>query len=95
MPVVRMGQIKGDPDDLASRYDRVQEQAGAQLPPGLLAHIATRTVEGFMVINVWESEEQSEAAWNRPEFQQALQEAGISPELSPYYQVHNYRSQGS
>ena len=45
-----------------------------------------------MVINVWQSEEDSEAAWNRPEFQQSLQEASVSPELSPYYQVHNFRS---
>jgi quinol monooxygenase YgiN len=94
MPVVRMGKMKGDPSELASSYDSVQERMG-QPPPGLLAHIAARTDYGFTVINVWESEEQSEAAWNRPEFQQALQEAGISPELSPYYQVQNFQSHGS
>lgn len=92
MPVVRIGKTRGDPNDLTSRYDRVQESMGQQPPPGLLAHVAARTDEGLMVINVWQSEEDSEAAWNRPEFQQALQEAGVSPELSPYYQVHNFRS---
>ncbi len=46
------------------------------------------------VINVWESVEQSQAAFERPEFQEALREAGMSPaEIDPDdFEVLNVRT---
>lgn len=51
-----------------------------QLPlaDGLKAHIALRTDNGMQIINVWESEQHADAAMERPEFQEALREAGVS-----------------
>ena len=50
------------------------------LADGLIAHIALKRPNGIEVINVCGSLEQSEAAFERPEFQEALREAGMSPD---------------
>jgi hypothetical protein len=50
------------------------------LADGLKAHIAMRTDKGMKIINVWESEQHADAAMERPEFQEAMREAGVSPE---------------
>jgi len=44
----------------------------------LKAHIALRTDNGMQIINVWDSEQHADAAMERPEFQEALREAGVS-----------------
>lgn len=63
-------------DDDAVIAGRMSEQP---LADGLIAHIALKRSNGIEVINVWESLEQSQAAFERPEFQAALREAGLSP----------------
>ena len=37
---------------------QVTEQIGDTAPPGLLAHVARETADGFQVIEVWESKRQ-------------------------------------
>ena len=82
--IVRIVRMEGDPDDLAEQYQRVQSQlraAGLPFPaPGMRVHLAAKTAAGFRVANVWESEEQADAAFARPQFQEALREAGLSPD---------------
>jgi quinol monooxygenase YgiN len=78
VPVVRIGKTTGDPSDLRAAMTEFRRARVSSLHR-LLAHVAARTDEGLIVINVWQSEEDLEAAWNRPEFQQALQEAAVSP----------------
>jgi quinol monooxygenase YgiN len=48
------------------------------LADGLKAHLALRTDSGIQIINVWDSEDHANAAMERPEFQEAMQEAGVS-----------------
>jgi hypothetical protein len=51
------------------------------LADGLKAHIALRRDKGMKIINVWESEQDADAAMEMelPEFQEAMREAGVSP----------------
>ena len=71
---------EGDQQDLERQYQVVAGRMNdLPLADGLLAHIALRRPNGVEVINVWESLEHSQAAFERPEFQEALREAGMSP----------------
>src|SRR5436309_137981 len=80
--IARVTHVQGNPDELAEKYERARgnmEQRGLPgLPPGLRVHVASKAPDGFRVANVWDSEEQADAAWNRPEFQESLREAGIN-----------------
>jgi heme-degrading monooxygenase HmoA len=82
MAIVRVGVTDGDPAELEERYRRVQERLrsdGGDFPfPGLKVHTAMKTPSGLRVANIWESEEQADAAW--PRIQQALRDEGGSPE---------------
>lgn len=84
MTIVRIMRLDGDPDELAGKYQRVQETlraAGIPFPAdGMRVHIAAKTADGFRVANVWDSGEQADAAFARPQFQEALRAAGLSPE---------------
>ena len=82
--IVRIVRMQGDPDDLAEQYGQVQAKiraSGLPFPaPGMRVHLAAKTADGFRVANVWDSEEQADAAFARPQFQEALREAGLSPD---------------
>jgi hypothetical protein len=55
--------IDGDPDELAARYGQsmeAMEQVGRD--HDLILHAAARTEDGLMVVNLWPSKEESEAA---------------------------------
>ncbi|MBA3365979.1 MAG: hypothetical protein H0U03_09370 [Actinobacteria bacterium] len=85
MPIARVMTREGDPQELERQYRVVAGRMNEQpLADGLVAHIALKRPNGIQVINVWESLEQSQAAFERPEFQEALREAGMSPsEIQP------------
>ena len=55
--------IDGDPDELAARYGE-SSKAMAQVgrDHDLILHAAARTEDGLMVVNLWPSKEESEAA---------------------------------
>jgi hypothetical protein len=78
--IVRIGLQQGDSNELASKYLQVQEKLrsdGQPFPPlGLKVHVAAKTDEGLRVANVWESEQQADAAW--PRIQEAMRSAGAS-----------------
>jgi len=93
--VARVMTREGDPQELERQYSVVAGKMNDQpLADGLIAHIALKTPTGVQVINVWESVEQSQAAFERPEFQEALREAGMSPaEIDPDdFEVLNVRT---
>jgi len=80
MPIARVLTREGDQQELERQYQVVAGRMNEQpLADGLIAHIALKRPNGIQVINVWESLEQSQAAFERPEFQEALREAGMSP----------------
>ena len=59
MAIVRIMRLDGDPDELAGKYQRVQEALRASGIPfpaeGMRVHIAAKTADGFRVANVWDS----------------------------------------
>lgn len=79
MAIARIISREGDQEELERQYGIVSSRMD-ELPiaDGMKAHIALRTDSGMKIINVWESEQHADAAMQRPEFQAALQEAGIS-----------------
>ena len=81
MPIARIIAREGDQQELERQYGIISGRMN-QLPlaDGLKAHIALRTDDGIQIINVWESEDHANAAMERPEFQEAMQEAGVSRE---------------
>jgi len=91
----------GDPDELLAakreHIDPVMERKAGQY--GNVFHVAARSPDGMIVVNLWEGEEGSEQAAQDPEIQQArdaLRESGAAtgpPEFS-HYEVVDYR-QGS
>jgi len=88
MAIARITSMDGDPQELERQYGIISGRMDAHpLADGLKAHVALRTDRGFKVINVWESEQHADAAMERPEFQEALREAGVSREDM---QVHQH-----
>lgn len=79
MAIARIISREGDQQELERQYGIVSDRMN-ELPfaDGMKAHIALRTENGMQIINVWESEQHADAAMERPEFQEALREAGIS-----------------
>ena len=79
MAIARIISRDGDQQELERQYGIISGRMN-QLPlaDGLKAHIALRTDNGMQIINVWESEQHADAAMERPEFQEALREAGVS-----------------
>ena len=64
---------EGEQQELQRQYQVVAGRMNElPLADGLIAHIALKRPNGVEVINVWESLEQSQAAFERPEFQEAL-----------------------
>ncbi|MBA2360549.1 MAG: hypothetical protein H0V79_06395 [Actinobacteria bacterium] len=79
MAIARIISREGDQQELERQYGIVSDRMNElPLADGMKAHIALRTENGMQIINVWESEQHADAAMERPEFQEALREAGIS-----------------
>ena len=55
MPISAIYDVKGG---TLAQYDQIIEALGALIPaPGSLGHIATATPDGFLVCDIWESQE--------------------------------------
>lgn len=79
LAIARIISREGDQQELERQYGIVSDRMNElPLADGMKAHIALRTENGMQIINVWESEQHADAAMERPEFQEALREAGIS-----------------
>ncbi len=95
MAIARIISREGDQQELERQYGIISGRMNElPLADGLKAHIALRTDNGMKIINVWESEQQADAAMERPEFQEALREAGVSrDEVQPkQHEVLNVRT---
>ena len=92
----------GDPDDLLAakreHIDPVMNRRAVEF--GNIFHVAARTPDGMIVINLWESEEGSEQAAQDPEIQSARDAmaqsgAATSPPDVQHYEVEDYRPSGA
>ena len=90
--------VPGDPDKLlAAKREHidpvVQRKAGEN---GHILHIAAKGPDGMVVVNLWESEQGSEDAFNDPEIVAAREKAAeaASPTGPPeftHYEVVDFR----
>ena len=79
MAIARIISREGDQQEFERQYGIISGRMNElPLAEGLKAHLALRTDSGIQIINVWDSEDHADAAMERPEFQEAMQEAGVS-----------------
>jgi hypothetical protein len=98
MAYVSLIRVPGDADELLeSAYPEMASRMSRLGPKhGLISHVAAKTDEGMLVINLWESKEGSEAMFRDPEIQQARQESPVDPEQVRFehYDVANFQIPG-
>jgi hypothetical protein len=75
MSVLVLVRMTGKTDLLLDAADRLAEAFG--MPDGLAAHVAAPTDEGIVIMQLWESEEQRQAANEAPEGREALLQSGL------------------
>ena len=76
-----IARFSGDPDQLLAdyrTYSDVMSEVGRD--HGLMVHAAAKTDSGFLVVNLWPSKENSEAAARDPRRSEVIQGADISPD---------------
>ena len=92
MAVVAINEIKGDPQALLAKYDKVNAklmERGAP-PPGLLVHTCVVLDDGIRIANVWETEQEAREGFKNEEFQAALRGAGFEPNEPHIHRAHNH-----
>lgn len=81
MPDTVIARFSGDPADLAVRYQRqfasLMAAAGDTPPEGLIAHTCTRTADGLVIVDAWESADQWRAMADSDAFRNSIAEAGL------------------
>jgi hypothetical protein len=77
--------IAGDPDSLLPAYQRTSDvMAEVGRDHGLILHAATATDEGLLIVNVWPSQDNSEAAAGDPRRHAVVQHHGLTPDQLRY-----------
>jgi hypothetical protein len=75
-----IARFPGDPDVLLEAYRRSAEvMSGVGRDYGLVLHAAAKADDGLVVINLWPSRDESEAAARDPRRLGALADAPIDP----------------
>jgi hypothetical protein len=83
---------RGDTKDTLALYDKVSPAVFALGPqPGHIAHYCLETDYGMRVVNIFETEQQLRAFYQRPEFRSALEDGGVEYHDPTIMPVHNYR----
>jgi hypothetical protein len=80
MAYLTIARISGDPDHLLPGYQGsspVMTQVGRD--HGLILHAAARTDEGLLIVNLWPSEDGSQAAGADPRRHAVIRQHGLSP----------------
>jgi hypothetical protein len=88
-----LARFSGDPDQLLERYEQSAEvMSGVGRDHGLILHAAAKTDEGLLVVNLWPSEDESEAAARDPRRLTVLEQSGLNPgDISrEHYEVASY-----
>jgi hypothetical protein len=92
MPFLGAVNVDGDSKELLGRYDQVMNtlRRAENPPPGLISHYCMETDRGIRVVNCYDTEQQTRAHYEAPEFQDALRKAGMQPLSPQIMRVHNY-----
>ena len=71
--------IAGDPDELADGYRRSSEvMSGVGRDHGLIVHAAAKSEDGLLIVNLWPSRDESEAAARDPRRLGVIERVGIA-----------------
>jgi hypothetical protein len=76
-----IARIDGDPDRLLDGYRRTSElmdRVGHD--HGLILHASARTADGLLIVNLWPSQDGSQAAAADPRRLDALRQAEVAPD---------------
>jgi hypothetical protein len=87
--VMAVFDFHGDSQELAARYDDVIHKVVAVSSARPLVHLAVPREYGFMVVDVWTSEEVLRAFDANDEIRRVLREAGMPEYKLRVYPVHN------
>lgn len=68
------GVVQEMPGVSAAEYHQVEKHLGPDRPPGLLAHVAGPTEQGWRIINIWADE----AAFRTFQSQRLVRAAGLA-----------------
>ena len=88
-----IARFSGDPDKLLEQYEQSSEtMSGVGRDHGLILHAAAKTDEGLLVVNLWPSKDESEAAARDPRRLGVLEQTGLTPaDVSrEHYEVAGY-----
>jgi len=94
MPYLSVMRISGDPDELVAGYETISAVMGRVAPEnGIISHVAAKTDDGLLIVNLWESKEGSEATAEHPDVQKAREDSGVPPERVTFehYETLNYQ----
>ncbi len=81
MAYLTLTRISGDPDALLADYERTEPtMTEVGRDHGLLAHVAARTDDGLLVVNLWPSVAGSEAAAADPRRAAVVAGHGLTPD---------------
>jgi hypothetical protein len=76
-----IARFHGDPSDLSERYQRqfgmLMEAAGDTPPAGLVSHTCTRTADGLLIVDAWESADHWRAMAETDAFRNSIAESGL------------------
>ncbi len=88
MPVGVVVEIPGGTQE---QYESVFNQVhpDGKMPGGHLVHVAGPMEDGWMVMDVWESEEAFNDFFNSEPMQQAIETAGLEVPEPEIFPVHN------
>jgi hypothetical protein len=93
MTYLTIARFSGDPDELLERYQQSSEtMSGVGRDHGLILHAAAKTGDGLLVVNLWPSKGESEAAARDPRRLGVLEQIGLTPaDISrEHYEVAGY-----
>jgi hypothetical protein len=93
MAYLTITRFSGDPDHLLDTYRRsAKKMAEVGRDHCLILHTAAKTEDGVLVVNLWPSEDASEAAARDERRLTVLQESGLSPDQMQreHYEVEDY-----
>jgi hypothetical protein len=93
MAYLTLARFSGDPDELLDTYRQsAKRMSEVGRDHGLILHTAAKTDDGVLVVNLWPSEDASEAAARDPRRLTVLQESGLSTDQiqREHYEVEDY-----
>ena len=93
MAYLTIARFSGDPEALLEQYERASEtMSGVGRDHGLILHAAAKTDDGMLVVNLWPSKDESEAAARDPRRLGVLEQTGLTPDdiSREHYEIASY-----